>query len=124
MQISDELFLVPVTLFFKNQDLTYEEISSGVSHAAVDVYGRVETIQGHIEYAFEDTVQHEIKQSHSEKDLKGVSVYQKRVPLRPGRYKLSLVVRDTNSGHMSTTEQLDAGQGCSSYRATKKARRA
>lgn len=106
LQISEDAALVPMTLYFKNADLDYKSISAQTSRATVDVYGRVERIMGQLEYAFEDTIRHDVKGAAKSLPARGISMYQKRLPLHPGRYKLSLVVRDENSGRMSTKEQL------------------
>ena len=66
---------------------------------------RVHEPGGHIVNTFEkslvlDVPEHEfqIYQGHK-------SVYQETVPLKPGRYKLSLVVKDDLNGHTGSEEQ-------------------
>jgi hypothetical protein len=49
---------------------------------------------------FEDVIQRDFPDSLLEASLKGFSIYQKAVPLRPGLYKLDLVIKDVNSGNV------------------------
>ena len=105
-QISTRVSLVPVTLAIKNHDLTYEPIRAGVKRATIEVYGRLENLQGRVQYAFEDTVHSDLREATPAQDRRKLSLYQKSLPLRPGRYKLSLVVRDTHSGNLMTEDRL------------------
>lgn len=106
LQISNGISLVPVTLGIKNQDLTYQPIAPGVEKATVDVYGRLENLQGQVQYTFEDTLTSERRESTQAQQGGQLSLYQKSLPLHPGRYKLSLVVRDANSGNLNTHDRL------------------
>ncbi len=104
-QITPELGLVPVTLFVRNRDLSFRKVSAGSQRAFLEIYGRVETLGGRLEYAFEDTVQRDLPTDGNAAE-RGRTFYQKRLPLRVGRYKLSLVVREPATGKLSTTDHL------------------
>lgn len=106
LQISDEFSLVPMTLFVRNRDLGYEKLVSGSYGATVDLYGQIEGLRGNVVYAFEDSIRHESTDPSQAAARDGVSVFQKRFPLRAGRYKLNLVARDKKSGNMTTVERL------------------
>ncbi|HSR51890.1 MAG TPA: GWxTD domain-containing protein [Acidobacteriota bacterium] len=71
---------------------------SGLWQAEIDLYGEVETLGGRIDYQFEDRLL-----AHSV-DAEGDLVYQKKIPLEPGRYKLTLVARDAHSGKLATAQ--------------------
>lgn len=105
-RISDQLALVPATVFVKNKDLTFEDLSGAVTRATVDIYGRVERPLGEVEFAFEDTIRLDVVKNELTGKLQEVSTYQKRLPLPPGRFKLSLVLRDHASGRMGTDDRL------------------
>ncbi len=105
-QISNNISLLAVTLGIKNQYLTYQPISEAIEQAAVDVYGQLETLQGQIAYAFKDSIRTQLRESTRGRERRQLSLYQKSLPLRPGRYKLSLVVRDRNSGSLRTENRL------------------
>ncbi len=55
---------------------------------------------GRIVQTFEDVIQRDFPDSLLEPSLKGFSIYQKAVPLRPGLYKIDLVIKDVNSGNV------------------------
>jgi hypothetical protein len=73
-------------------------------HAVLDVFGEITSLGGHIVNTFEkslvlDVPEHEFQQFQTRKSL-----YQENVPLKPGRYKLSLVLKDDLNGHMGSEE--------------------
>ncbi len=51
---------------------------------------------------FEDTVQVDVPQDLLEKTLEHSSLYWKAIPLRPGRYRIDLVVKDVNGDRVGT----------------------
>ncbi len=71
----------------------------------VDVFGRITTLTGRIVETFEDVIQVDVLPALIARTLKQGAVYQKAVPLRPGLYKLHLVLKDLNSGNVGTLEQ-------------------
>jgi uncharacterized protein (DUF2141 family) len=77
----------------------------GVMHAVLDIFGELTTLSGKIVTTFEDGVNLDVPQSDFERYVNRKSVYQKAVPLRPGRYKLSVVVKDDTNGHTGSIEQ-------------------
>jgi GWxTD domain-containing protein len=99
LKITDGTDLVPVTLEVPNREMSFKE-KDGVQSATLDVFGRVSTLGGRIAQTFEDTVKQQIPNSLLQQSLSGRSIYQKAVPLRPGLYRLDLVVKDVNSGNV------------------------
>ena len=99
LKITDGTDLVPVTVEIPNKEMSFKE-KDGVQTATLHVFGRVSTLGGRIAQTFEDTVRQQIPTSLLQRELKGRSVYQKAVPLRPGLYRLDLVVKDVNSGNV------------------------
>jgi GWxTD domain-containing protein len=99
LKITDGTDLVPVTLEVPNREMSFKE-KDGVQTATLDVFGRVSTLSGRIAQTFEDTVKQQIPNSLLQQSLDGRSIYQKAVPLRPGLYRLDLVVKDVNSGNV------------------------
>ena len=106
MQISNGVALVPITLSLKKSDLSYKQEAEGLEQATLNVFGRVETLQGILAGTFEDSWQVEVHESTREKELNQLALYQKRLPLRPGRYKLSLAVKDQDSGMLTSLQRL------------------
>ena len=99
LKITDGTDLVPVTLEVPNREMSFKE-KDGVQTATLDVFGRVSTLSGRIAQTFEDTVKQQIPNSLLQQSLDGRSIYQKAIPLRPGLYRLDLVVKDVNSGNV------------------------
>jgi GWxTD domain-containing protein len=104
VRITDETILVPVTIAVKKKDMTFE-MREGLQHAVVNVFGRITTMTGRIVQTFEDVIELDVPPALFEQGLNRPSVYQKAVPLRPGLYKLNLVLKDLNSGNVGTMEK-------------------
>ena len=99
MRITGDTILVPVTVQIQNKQMTFRD-HDGVQSASLNLFGRISSMTGRIIQTFEDVIQRDFPDSLLEPSLKGFSVYQKAVPLRPGLYKLDLVIKDVNSGNV------------------------
>jgi GWxTD domain-containing protein len=103
LRITSDTVLVPITLQIANRHLTFQS-KDGVHSAVLDVFGRVSTLGGRVVQTFEDTINRDFPESLLRQSLRGQSVYQKAVPLRPGLYRLDLVVKDVNSGNTGVVD--------------------
>ena len=74
----------------------------GVQRGVVNIFGRVTTLSGHIAQTFEDTVQADIPAELLAKSAENSQVYWKAVPLRSGRYRVDIVVKDVNGDRVGT----------------------
>ncbi len=102
VKITDDTVLVPITLQIRNRDITYNT-KDGVSRGVVNILGRVSTITGRIAQTFENTVEVDEPSELLAKSLNSRSVYWKALPLRPGHYRLDIVIKDVNNpDHMGT----------------------
>ena len=63
----------------------------------VNIQGRVSTITGRIMQSFEDTVEVEEPTELMGKVLDNSKVYWKALPLRPGRYRVDIGIKDVNN---------------------------
>src|SRR5258707_722436 len=72
----------------------------GIHTAVLNVFGRVSTLTGRVVQTFEDSVTRDFPDSLYQQSLKLQSIYQKAVPLRPGLYRLDLVIKDVQSGNI------------------------
>jgi hypothetical protein len=99
MRITGDTILVPVTVQIQNKQMTFKN-RDGVNSATLNLFGRITTLTGRIVQTFEDVIQRDFPNSLLEPSLKGFSIYQKAVPLRPGLYRLDLVIKDVNSGNV------------------------
>ena len=97
VKVTDDTVLVPVTIQIKNKDITFTE-KDGISRGTVNILGRVTTLTGRIAQTFEDTVQVDVPKDLLPRKIENASVYWKALPLRSGRYKIDIVVKDVGSG--------------------------
>jgi len=108
LRISDLRSLVPITFSIENKELTFtpHPEKSDLLVTQINLFGRIETLSGRIAYSFEDNIERRVVKQEYERDRSGFSVFQKRLPLEPGRYKLSLVLREQASGKLATLDHL------------------
>jgi GWxTD domain-containing protein len=99
MRITGDTILVPVTVQIQNKQMTFRD-HDGVQSASLNIFGRISSMTGRVIQTFEDVIQRDFPDTLLESSLKGFSIYQKAVPLRPGLYKLDLVIKDVNSGNV------------------------
>ena len=66
----------------------------------MNVFGRVSTLTGRVVQTFEEPVSRDFPDSLFQQSVKLQSIYQKAIPLRPGLYRLDLVIKDVNSGNV------------------------
>ena len=99
MRITSDTILVPVTVQIQNKQMTFRD-HDGVQSASLNLFGRISSMTGRVIQTFEDVIQRDFPDSLLEPSLKGFSIYQKAIPLRPGLYKLDLVIKDVNSGNV------------------------
>ena len=99
MRVTSSTDLVPITVQVPNRQLTFEN-KDGVNFAEVSIYGRISTVSGKVVQSFDDTLKRDFPDSLMRQSREGLSVYQKGVPLRPGLYRLDLVIKDLKSGNV------------------------
>jgi hypothetical protein len=68
----------------------------------VNILGRITTLTGKISQTFEDTVQVDVPSELLGQTVDRASVYWKAVPLRPGRYRVDIVIKDVNGDRVGT----------------------
>lgn len=96
--------LVPITIQVANRDLTYVN-KDGLQHASLNIFGRLTTLTGRVVQTFEDPARLDIPAELLPRFLDNVSLYQQNVPLRPGRYRLDVVIKDVNGDKLGTLYQ-------------------
>jgi GWxTD domain-containing protein len=105
VKVTEDTVLVPITLQIKNKDITFST-KDGVSKGLVNILGRVSTITDHVVQTFEDTVEVEEPAELLPKTLQTSQVYWKALPLRPGRYRVDIAIKDVNNpDHVGTWAQ-------------------
>jgi len=101
VKITNDTVLVPVTVQLRNRDITFTD-KDGVQHGVVNIFGRLTSISGKVAQTFEDTVMADVPSELLAREAENYKVYWKAVPLRPGRYKLDVVVKDVNGDRVGT----------------------
>lgn len=99
MRITSDTVLVPITVNIPNGQMSFHD-RDGVHSATLDLFARISTLSGRVVQTFEDTVRQDFPDSLLQQSLKSSSVYQKAVPLRPGLYRLDVVLKDTTSNNV------------------------
>ncbi len=105
VKVTDDTVLMPITLQIKNRDITFTT-KDGVSKGEVHIIGRVSTITDKVVQSFEDTVEVEEPAELLPKQLNNSQLYWKALPLRPGRYRVDIAIKDVNNpDHIGTWAQ-------------------
>ena len=103
IRVTDETVLTPITLQVAYRDLEFQN-KNGVMHGVMDIYGQVTSLGGRNVNTFEKSLVLDVPEHEFQHFLERKAVYQEAIPLRPGRYKLSLVMKDDLNSHMGSME--------------------
>ncbi|PYR97198.1 MAG: GWxTD domain-containing protein [Acidobacteria bacterium] len=106
VRVTEDSVLTPITMLLQNKDLAFQE-QQGIHRAMIHVYGKITGVNGRVAPGgvFEDTISQDIPDALFKQLLEGAAIHQKIIPLRPGLYKLDLVLKDINSGNVGTVSQ-------------------
>jgi GWxTD domain-containing protein len=99
LKVTNDTVLVPVTIQVPNSQLSFQN-KDGVHTATMNIFGRISTLTGRVVQTFEEPVSRDFPDSLFQQSVKLQSIYQKAVPLRPGLYRLDLVIKDVQSGNV------------------------
>jgi GWxTD domain-containing protein len=103
IRVTDATVLTPITIQVAYRDLQFQN-KDGVMHGVMDIYGQLTSLGGRNVNTFEKTLVLDVPEHEFQRFLERKAVYQEAVPLAPGRYKLSLVMKDNTNGHMGSME--------------------
>jgi hypothetical protein len=97
VKVTDDTVLVPITLQIRNRDITFNT-KDGVSKGDVTIIGRVSTITDRVVQSFEDTVEAGPYPAElMPREVTTAELYWKALPLRPGRYRIDIAIKDVNN---------------------------
>jgi GWxTD domain-containing protein len=99
LKVTSDTVLVPISVQIPNTQLSFKS-KDGVHSAELNIFGRVSTLTDKVVQTFEDPVIKDYPDSLFALAVKQQSIYQKSLPLRPGLYRLDIVVKDVNSGNV------------------------
>jgi len=103
IRVTEDSVLTPITIQISNRDLHFDN-KGGVMHGVLDIFGEVTTPSGRRVASFDDALGLDVPENDFQRYVERKSVYQKVVPLRPGLYKLAVVVKDEINGNMGSIE--------------------
>jgi GWxTD domain-containing protein len=99
LRVTGDTVLVPITVQIPNRGMGFK-VSDGVHTATLDLFARISTLSGRVVQTFEDTIRRDFPDSLLQQSLLASSIYQKAVPLRPGLYRLDIVLKDTGNDNV------------------------
>ncbi len=103
IRVTDETVLTPITVQTRYSDLQFQN-KDNVMHGVMDIYEELTSLGGHIVATREHEMVLDVPEHEFQLDQSHRALYQENIPLKPGRYKLSVVLKDDNSGHMGSEE--------------------
>jgi GWxTD domain-containing protein len=106
VRVTEDMVLTPVTLQISNKDLAFQE-QDGIHSALGHVLIKITSITGRIAPGgvVEDSIRADIPDAFFKQQLEGVQLYQRIIPLKPGSYKMDIVLKDMNSGNVGVINQ-------------------
>jgi GWxTD domain-containing protein len=87
--------LTPITIQVPNRELTYV-VKDGVQRASLNLSGTVTNLTGRVMSTFEESLRLDVPADLLEKFAANVSLYQEALSLRPGHYRLDIMLKDVN----------------------------
>lgn len=104
VKVTSDTVLMPVTIQIPNRELTFKN-TDGVQRGVVNIFGRMTTLTGRVAQTFEDTLRLDVPAELLDKVVNNVALYWKALPVRPGRYRLDIVIKDVNGDKLGTVGQ-------------------
>ncbi len=101
VKLTSETVLVPITLQVPSRSLTWAG-KDGVQHAVVNLFGKISKLSGQTVQTFEETLRKDTTADQLEREMNKPLLYWKALPLRPGLYKLDVVLKDVNGDKLGT----------------------
>src|SRR5262249_15929204 len=104
IKVTEETVLTPITVTVLTKDFSFQE-QDGFQTGKGHIYGEIRTLSGRLAQKFEDDIAvGPIPAALFKDNFDKPQRYQKALYLQPGRYKLSFVIKDVQSGNMGTTD--------------------
>jgi GWxTD domain-containing protein len=99
MKVTNDTVLVPITVQVPNGALSFQA-KDGIHSAMMNVFMRVSSLTGRIVQTNEQAVSKDFPDSLFQQSMKLQSIYGCAIPLRPGLYRLDIVIKDVQSGNV------------------------
>lgn len=101
VKLTSDTVLMPITLQVPLRNLTWTN-KDGVDRAVLNVFMKLSTLSGRTVQTLEDTIRKDVPAELLDKELTNVALWPKAVPMRPGLYRLDVVVKDVNGDKVGT----------------------
>jgi GWxTD domain-containing protein len=107
LRVTEDTVLTPITVQLANKDLAFQE-TEGIHRALGHILIQISSITGRLAPGgkIEDSIFVDIPDGLFKQELQGMSLYQRTLPLKPGPYKIDIVVKDVNSGNGGALSKL------------------
>jgi len=99
VRVTEESVLTPITFSIAYKDLAFQE-KEGIYECVGNVFAVITSVSGKRITTIEPTITKQFPAALYPSALKSSAVFQQTVPLRPGLYKIDLVIKDVNSGNV------------------------
>ncbi len=96
VKVTNDTVLVPITLQIRNKDITFQN-KDGVATGTVNILGHISNLNHRVLYTFEEPVMVQVPSELLGRMQNNASVYWKSFPMRPGLYKVDIVIKDVNN---------------------------
>jgi len=103
IRVTEDTVLTPITIQVENHDVEFQN-KGGVMHAVLDMFARSLAWPGESWALLRKAWRSTFPESEFQRYVTKRSIYQKALPLRPGRYKVTVVVKDDINGHVGSME--------------------
>jgi GWxTD domain-containing protein len=104
LRMTGDSDLAPLTLQIPNESLSYEN-AGDQRRSRLQVYGRISGLSGITVFEFDDEIVNELTDAQWEAQKYSSSVYSRPLRLPPGRFKLTVMLKDAISGKLGSIEQ-------------------
>jgi len=101
VKLTSDTDLVPITLQVPLRNVTWTN-KDGVQRSVLNVFIKMSTLSGRTVQTFEDTIRKDVPAELLEKELSNVALWPKAIPMRPGLYRLDVVIKDVNGDKIGT----------------------
>lgn len=95
VKLTSDTVLVPITVQVPLKELTWTN-KEGIQRSVISVYGQLTTLSGKIVQTFDETLHKDIPGDLFAREVNNTSLFWKALPMRPGLYRLDVVVKDVN----------------------------
>ncbi|HYL61499.1 MAG TPA: GWxTD domain-containing protein [Candidatus Methylomirabilis sp.] len=99
LKVTNDTVLVPIAIQVPNSQLTFQA-KDGIHSATMNIFMRVSTLTGRVVQTDEQPVSKDFPDSLFQQSLKLKTIYGTAIPLRPGLYRLDIVIKDVQSGNV------------------------